>query len=85
MTLTPPLLAGRQRYERVMDGWVDNTHDDALTHTVRLADPDEILDIFLFKDKTSYDKYTWEIFHTHPSTPYGFFSPAATHRSIPSR
>jgi hypothetical protein len=38
--ITSPFLAGRDRYERVMDGWVDNTHDDAFTHTVRLADPD---------------------------------------------
>ena len=37
MTLRPALLEGRDRYERVMDGWVDNTHEDALTHTVHLA------------------------------------------------
>jgi hypothetical protein len=35
-----PFLAGRDRYERVTEGWVDNTHDAAFTHTVRLADPD---------------------------------------------
>ena len=35
-----PYLEGRARYERVMDGWVDNTHDDAFTHTVRLTDDD---------------------------------------------
>jgi len=40
VTVNPPLLAGRDRYERVTEGWVDDTHDDALTHTVRLADPD---------------------------------------------
>jgi len=33
-------LAGRDRYERVMEGWADNTHDDAFTHTVQLTDPD---------------------------------------------
>jgi hypothetical protein len=33
-----PFLVGRDRYERVMEGWVDNTHDDAFTHTVRLTD-----------------------------------------------
>jgi DUF2889 family protein len=41
----PPLLAGRERYERVMEGWVDNTHDDALTHTVRLAEPDRAVEV----------------------------------------
>jgi len=39
MTLAPLLLQGRERYERVMDGWVDNTHEDALTHTVHLSEP----------------------------------------------
>jgi Protein of unknown function (DUF2889) len=38
--ITSPYLAGRDRYERTMEGWVDNTHDDAFTHTVRLADDD---------------------------------------------
>jgi DUF2889 family protein len=35
-----PFLAGRDRYERVMEGWVDNTHEDAFTHTVRICDED---------------------------------------------
>ncbi len=35
-----PFLEGRDRYERAMDGWVDNTHDDAFTHTVRVTDDD---------------------------------------------
>jgi hypothetical protein len=35
-----PFLAGRDRYERVMEGWVDNTHDAAFTHTVRITDAD---------------------------------------------
>jgi DUF2889 family protein len=41
----PALLEGRDRYERVMDGRVDNTHDDAFTHTVRLADDDRALEV----------------------------------------
>ncbi len=28
-----------------MDGWVDNTHEDALTHTVHLADPDRAVEV----------------------------------------
>lgn len=40
----PALLSGRDRYERVMHGWVDNSHDDALTHTVRLSDDDRALE-----------------------------------------
>jgi hypothetical protein len=42
---SPAVLAGRDCYERVMDGWVDNTHDDAFTHTVRLADDDRALEV----------------------------------------
>jgi Protein of unknown function (DUF2889) len=38
--ITSPYLEGRDRYERSMEGWVDNTHDDAFTHTVRLGDDD---------------------------------------------
>lgn len=33
-----PCLAGRDRYERTMEGWVDNTHEDAFTHTVQIGD-----------------------------------------------
>ena len=41
----PALLGGRTRYERVMHGWVDNLHEDALTHTVRLSDDDRGLEV----------------------------------------
>ncbi|MBI2206348.1 MAG: DUF2889 domain-containing protein [Candidatus Rokubacteria bacterium] len=46
-----PLLTGRDRWERVVDGWCDNSHADAFTHTVRLvegtpgADPDRGVEI----------------------------------------
>ncbi|HUG36155.1 MAG TPA: DUF2889 domain-containing protein [Candidatus Limnocylindrales bacterium] len=38
--ITSPFLQGRDRYERTMEGFVDNTHEDAFTHTVRLTDDD---------------------------------------------
>jgi hypothetical protein len=41
----PALLRGRDRYERVTTGCVDNTHDDAFTHTVRLEEPDRALEV----------------------------------------
>jgi Papain-like cysteine protease AvrRpt2 len=37
-------------------------------------DPENIIDIWLFKDKASYEKYTWEIFSDKPDTPYGYSS-----------
>ena len=43
--IEPALLRGRDRYERVTTGRVDNTHDDAFTHTVRLEEPDRALEI----------------------------------------
>jgi len=43
--IRPALLEGRDRYERVMEAWVDNTHEDALTHTVRLSDDDRTLEL----------------------------------------
>jgi hypothetical protein len=38
--ITSAFLEGRDRYERVMEGWVDNTHADAFTHTARVTDDD---------------------------------------------
>ncbi len=35
-----PYLVGRDRYERRTEGRVDNTHEDAFTHTVCLTDDD---------------------------------------------
>ena len=43
--IEPAVLHGRDRYERVTRGWVDNTHDDAFTHTVVLEDPDRALEV----------------------------------------
>ncbi|HZZ72743.1 MAG TPA: hypothetical protein VFE24_10850 [Pirellulales bacterium] len=43
-------------------------------------DPTSIIDIWLFADKESYDKYTKSIFHDTPTTPYGYYSPQ--HRAL---
>ena len=40
-----PFLAGRDRYERVMDGRVDNTHEAFFTHTVRITDSDRSVEV----------------------------------------
>ncbi len=37
-------------------------------------DPVDILDIWLFKDKESYEENVEKLFHTKPDTPYGYFS-----------
>lgn len=43
-------------------------------------DPADILDIWLFKDPESYNKYTREIFNDTPTTPFGYYSPE--HKSL---
>lgn len=43
--LEPRLLRGRDHYERRMEGWTDNLHADALTHTVQLRDDDRALEL----------------------------------------
>jgi hypothetical protein len=37
-------------------------------------DPKEILDIWLFKDKDSYEENTQRLFHKKPDTPFGYYS-----------
>jgi hypothetical protein len=39
-------------------------------------DPAEILDIWLFRGKESYEKHVPEIFHSKPDTPFGYYSDA---------
>jgi hypothetical protein len=37
-TVGSPFLQGRSRYQRLMEGWVDNTHEDAFTLTAEVRD-----------------------------------------------
>ena len=43
-------------------------------------DPKEILDIWLFKDKASYEKHARLLFGDEPTTPYGYYS--STHKAL---
>jgi hypothetical protein len=43
-------------------------------------DPNEILDIWLFKDAASYEKNTLQLFGEKPGTPYGYYS--STHKAL---
>src|ERR1043166_3481882 len=43
-------------------------------------DPNEILDIWLFKDAASYEKHTRLFFNETPTTPYGYYS--STHKAL---
>src|SRR5262249_55011764 len=43
--IASPFLVGRDRYERAIEGWVDNTHGDAFTPTVTIADDDGAVEL----------------------------------------
>jgi hypothetical protein len=43
-------------------------------------EPNDILDIWLFKDKESYEKHTRLLFGETPTTPYGYYS--NTHKAL---
>ncbi len=53
---------------------------DSLKRDYFAKDPTEIIDIWLFKDKESYEQHTREIFGDKPTTPYGYYS--AQHRAL---
>ena len=38
-------------------------------------DPDEIIDVWLFKDRETYEKYNLELWGSKPHTPFGYYSP----------
>jgi hypothetical protein len=48
---------------------------DRLKKEYFTKDPQHIIDIWLFKDKASYEKHTKELFGEQPSTPFGYYSP----------
>lgn len=39
-------------------------------------DPDQIINIWLFKDHHSYTNHAWTLFHDVPTTKFGYYSPA---------
>ncbi|MGH9968766.1 MAG: hypothetical protein ACREBG_13185 [Pyrinomonadaceae bacterium] len=58
-----------QRAEGTVKWAVDQLKQDFFA-----KDPKEILDVWLFRDKESYEKYTRLIFGEDPTTPYGYYS-----------
>ncbi len=66
----PPEMVKR-RAERTVKWAVDMLKQDYFE-----KDPDQILDIWLFRDKASYEKHAREIFGERPTTPFGYCSHA---------
>ena len=48
---------------------------DRLKRDYFKLDPSPIVDIWLFKDKASYEKWARELFNDTPTTPFGYYSP----------
>lgn len=65
----------KQRAENTVKWAVDRLKQDFFTQ-----DPEQILEIWLFKDKLSYEKHTQLLFKDKPTTPFGYYSP--THKAL---
>lgn len=61
----------REWAEGIVRGTVARLKQDYFTR-----DPANILEIWLFKDATSYNKHAKEFFGDDPGTPYGYYSPS---------
>ena len=61
--------AVKEHSERTVKWAVDRLKQDYFT-----KDPNDILDIWLFKDAASYERHAQMLFGEKPSTPYGYYS-----------
>jgi hypothetical protein len=62
----------RGRWERVTESWIDNTHDDAFTHTVRISEPDAGVEVIVVARPSP----TYDIREVHARALSGTFDPA---------
>src|SRR5215510_8111594 len=65
----------REHSERTVKWAVDKLKQDYFS-----KDPKEILDIWLFKDATSYERNALTLFGAKPTTPYGYYS--SSHKAL---
>ena len=59
----------RERATRTVKWAVDNLKESFFN-----KEPETILDIWLFKDKASYEKHATALFGSRPTTPFGYYS-----------
>jgi hypothetical protein len=64
-----PEATVKQRTQDIVKGTVERLKKDYFT-----KDPQNILEIWLFKDDASYRKHAKEFFNDEPDTPYGYYS-----------
>lgn len=65
-------LDGRDRWQRVTEGWVDNTHPDTFTHTVRIVEPDAGVEVSAVATPSP----TYEIVEAHARAVSGQLDPS---------
>jgi hypothetical protein len=65
----------KEHSERTVKWAVDKLKQDYFS-----KDPKEILDIWLFKDATSYERNAMALFGAKPTTPYGYYS--SSHKAL---
>jgi len=73
----PFFVIGNQSPATVKRRWAEGTVRWAvkrLKERYFSKDPEDILDIWLFKDKKTYRKYTKELWNSDPGTPFGYYS-----------
>ncbi len=74
----PFVVIGNQPREIIERRWARGTVRWAVKHLKALYfsnDPDDILDIWLFKDRKSYQSYNLKLWGVSPDTPFGYYSP----------
>ncbi|MCX7006269.1 MAG: hypothetical protein NTY53_03305, partial [Kiritimatiellaeota bacterium] len=70
-----PARVVRQRSLQTIRWAVDKLKQDFFQR-----DPAEVITVWLFKDKESYEQHTAKLFHDKPTTPFGYYS--ETHNAL---
>ena len=79
IVIQKPFVVIGDEPERVVQEHAENTVKwavDRLKQDFFTKDPNDILDIWLFRDEASYKKHTRLLFGASPTTPFGYYSPA---------
>ncbi len=75
----PFFVIGNGDPQILRDRWARGTVAWATAQLKKLyfkKDPNDIIDIWLFKDRASYLKYNRLLWQSRPDTPYGYYSPS---------
>ncbi len=80
VVVEPPFVIIGEESPAMVRAWAERTVRHSTEFFKRdyfSKDPDEIIDIWLFKGDASYRRHAYEIFGHRPSTPYGYYSQSA--------